>query len=357
MSTGQTMQAAQLLGPKDIRLVNVPAPAPPGHGEVQISVDSVGICGSDLHMFQTGRIGDTVVESPLILGHEFGGTISAVSEGAIDGDGTELSVGMRVAIDPAIPCGRCELCRTGHPNLCPNHTFMGVWPTPGALCEKITVPADGCFFVPDQISHDEVPLLETLGVAIHAVDLAHIHVGQSVAVIGAGAIGLCIAQVAMLAGATPVFITDRLTWRLELAEQFDAVPLNIDGTDAVQQVNQATGGRGVDVTIEAAWSDESSITQAVDMLRPGGRLVVVGIADDDALHFQHSKVRRKGITIAMCRRMKHTYPRAISLTQSGKVDLKTMVSHRFNLKHTADAFTRAAQYQPGCIKAVVHPNS
>jgi len=346
--------SVHLYGPRDLRLSEIDPPDDPGAGQVLLRVGSVGVCGSDLHMYEDGRIGDTAIPEPFILGHEFGGTVEAVGEDAIDGKGVPLSPGTRVAVDPAIPCGRCETCRAGHPNLCPDHRFIGVYPTSGALRETIVVPAEVCFAVPDTIGDDVVPLLETLGVAIHAIDLAHIRVGYSVAVIGAGSVGQCVAQVARLAGAAPLFVSDRHGWRLDAAADLaSATPVNIDTDDPVEAVMRATGGRGVDVTIEAAWSDEHAINQAVDMLRPGGRLVVVGISGDDALRFRHSAVRRKGVTIAMCRRMKHTYPRAIALTACGDIRLGELVSHRFPLAETERAFDVAVTYESPVIKSIV----
>lgn len=349
----KTQPAAILHGPKDIRPGTVPEPGTPGDGEALIRVTCVGICGSDLHTFLDGRIGDTVPEGAFVLGHEFAGVVEAVGEGARDGNGQPLQTGQRVAVDPAQPCGECELCLLGHPNLCPHHTFCGVWPTPGALQSRLVVPADTCFPVPDGIDDEGAVMLEPLGVGLHAIDLAHIRVGHSVAIVGSGTIGLCCAQAARLAGASPLFVTDRLPHRLALAETYGANTIHIDQTDPVQAVMEATHGRGVDVAVEAAWSDKASVGQAVDMLRPGGRLVVVGISGDDQLNFQHSTVRRKGVTIAMCRRMKHTYPRAIDLVSSGRCTFDGFVTHRYPLDQISQAFNTAVDYGSGAIKVML----
>ncbi len=348
-----TMRAARLHGPRDLRVEHVARPAPPGPGEVMVRIKAVGVCGSDLHTYLDGRIGDTELGGPLVLGHEFAGVVEQAGDGATDGEGRALTVGQRVAVDPAQPCGRCELCRTGHPNLCIDHKFCGLWPTPGALQELLVVPADTCFAVPDSIDDEEAALLEPLGVAMHAVDLAHLRVGHSAAVIGAGPIGLWCAQMARLAGASPVWVTDRLPWRLDAARQLGAEPIHIEQQDPVEAILRATHGRGVDVAIEAAWSDEAALAQAADVLRPGGRLVVVGIASDDKLTLQHAAVRRKGLTIALCRRMKHTYPRAIRLAVEGRVGLRELASHRFDLGEADAALRCAADYEPGAVKVMV----
>ncbi len=346
------MRAIRLHGPADLRLEDVPPPGKPGPGQVLLRVKSVGICGSDLHTYQDARIGDTALKGPLCLGHEFAGIVDAVGDNAVDGTFRPISPGTHVAVDPAQPCYRCEMCERGHPNLCTDLKFAGLYPNDGALCERMLVPARTCFPIPDDVDFGEAALLETLGVAIHAIDLAQIRVGDSAVILGAGPIGLCILQIARLAGADPVFLTDRLPWRLDLAAQLGGVPVNFEQRDAATTILHATGGRGVDVAIEAAWADQS-VQQAADMTRNGGRLVLVGIPGDDRLALKHSTARRKGLTIRMARRMKHVYPRAIELHRRGAVRLDRLISHRFPLEKTPDAFTLNARYAEGVNKIVV----
>jgi L-iditol 2-dehydrogenase len=214
------------------------------------------------------------------------------------------------------------------------------------------MPARTCFPVPDSIDDAAAALLEPLGIAIHAVDLAKIRVANSVAILGAGCIGLSILHLAKLSGAQPIFVADKFPWRLALAERLGAVPINCVETDPVQAVLAATGRHGVDVAIEAAWADHS-VQQAAEMARLGGRLVIVGISEDDCLRFKHSTVRRKGLTIRLARRMKHTYPRSIRLVESGVVDLNYMISHRFPLEQTPEAFALNAAYQDEVVKVVI----
>ena len=191
---------------------------------------------------------------------------------------SRLRPGQRVAVEPHVPCWRCELCEHGHPNLCPNHYFYGLFPEDGALRERMNVSARNCFPLPDSLSDEVGPLLETLGVAIHAIDLSKIRIGATVAVIGAGPVGLLITRLAVLAGASQVFAFDKFDWRLSVADAWGATyAYNVDDCDPADVVMDLTGGRGVDVAIEAAWSDHS-IQQAAEMARYGGRLVLVGIA-------------------------------------------------------------------------------
>ncbi len=348
-----TMTAARLHGPADLRVEQIPHPGPPGPGQVLLRVTATCVCGSDLHTYKDARIGGVALQSPLILGHEFAGVVEAVGPDALDGNAQPLSTGVRVAVDPAQPCWRCQMCEQGHPNLCYHLQFCGLYPDDGSLCQWLHMPARSCFPIPDSIDDDaDAALLEPLGVAIHAVDLAGIRVANSVVILGAGCIGLGILQLAKLSGAAPIFISDKFSWRLELAQRYGAIPLNCDETDPVQAVLAATAGHGVDVAIEAAWADHS-VQQAAEMARLGGRLVIVGISENDRLEFKHSTVRRKGLTIRLARRMKHTYPRSIRLMQRGVLDLHSMISHRFLLEQSPEAFARNVDYQEGVIKIAI----
>lgn len=349
--------AARLHGPRDLRVDQVPHPGPPGPGEVLLRVGAVGICGSDLHTYQDGRIGDTVAEKPLTLGHEFGGVVEAIGPadsplGVLDGNFEPLEKGSRVAVDPAQPCGRCEQCEHGHPNLCRRLHFCGLYPDEGSLSHFMHVPAHTCFPVPDIIDDAGAALLEPLGVALHAVDLAKIKVANSVAILGAGAIGLYILQLARISGADPIYVSDKFDWRLERAAEYGATTVNCDVSDPVEFVREATGGRGVDVVIEAAWADHS-IQQAADVARLGARLVLVGIPGPDEFTLKHSTARRKGLTIRMSRRMKHTYPRSIQLARAGKIDLNGIISHRFPLDQAPAAFEMNSNYRDNVVKVVV----
>lgn len=352
-STRVSMLAARLHGPADLRIDRVPLPGKPGRGQALLRVAVTTICGSDLHSFLDGRIGGTTVRQPLILGHEFSGVVEEVGPEAIDGFGQPLQPGRRVAVDPAQPCGRCDMCERGHPNLCRKIRFCGVYPDNGSLCQWILMPARCCFPVGREIDNEAAALLEPLAVAIHAVDLAKIRAGFSVAVIGAGPIGLLILQVARFAGANPVYVIEKLPWRLDLARKWGGVTIDPAENDPVQRVLDETDGKGVDVAIEAAWGGEA-IDQAAQMASPGARVVLVGIPRDDKLQLTHSVARRKGLTLLLSRRMKHCYPRAISLVESGLLNIGRLVTHRFSLERAADAFRLNAEYGDGVIKVSIN---
>ncbi|HTS18640.1 MAG TPA: alcohol dehydrogenase catalytic domain-containing protein [Verrucomicrobiae bacterium] len=335
ISTPRGMLAARLYGARDVRVEPVPQPGRPGPGDVLLRVSATGICGSDLHTFADGRIGDTVPKSPIVLGHEFSGVIEAFGSGV-----ENLRVGARVAVDPAHPCHHCDLCEEGHPNLCRRLHFCGLYPDDGSLREFMIVPARTCFPVPDSLDDESAALLEPLGVALHATDLAKIRVGDRVAILGAGPIGLLLIQTAKLAGAAEIFVRDPLPWRLALAMRFGAKPLPVRAE--------------VDIAIEAAWGG-NAIEQTIDLARPGGRVLIVGIPSEDRCSFQHSTARRKGLTVVFSRRMKHTYPRAIQLVASGRVDVRSLVTHRFTLRQTAEAFALNAGYKDKVVKVIITP--
>jgi L-iditol 2-dehydrogenase len=348
-----TMTAVRLYGPKDLRVDQVPHPGAPGPDQALLRITAVGVCGSDLHTYQDGRIGDTTVVEPLILGHEFAAVVEAIGPGeGLDGNHKPLAVGARVAVDPGQPCGRCELCELGHPNLCRRLHFCGLYPDPGSLSQYMLMPTHCCFPVPPAIDDASAALLEPLGVAIHATDLAKLRVAESVAILGAGPIGLCLLQTVRASGASPLYVVDQFPWRLALAEELGAIPINFRDQDPIAAVQAATGGRGVDVVIEAAWADHS-IQQAAEMARLGGRLVLVGIPGDNRFVMNHATARRKGLTIRMSRRMKHVYPRAIRLVESGLVNLNALISHRYPLAETPQAFALNDAYADQVVKVII----
>lgn len=347
------MKAAKLYGARDMRVDDIPEPRAPGAGEAVVRVGSVGVCGSDLHTYEDGRIGDTVVQSPIVLGHEFAGIVIAAGPGATDGQDQPLQVGQRVTVEPGLPCHHCDKCEGGDPNLCRHLGFMGLWPDDGAMQECVIVPSRNCFPIPDMLTMEAGALLEPLGVAIHALDLAKLRLARSVVVLGCGPIGLLIMRLAKMAGAMPVYAVDQFGWRLDAAKHWGADEvINLKTQDPVTAIHERTGG-GAAAVIEAAWGGDA-VGQAVEMADLGARIVFVGIPGDNEFHFKHSTARRKGLTMLMCRRMKHTYPRAIQLASSGLFRLEDLVTHRFDLEHAGDAYALNATYRDNVIKVMVN---
>lgn len=341
------MKAARLYGPKDFRIDDLSVPEP-GRGQVLLQVLSVGVCGSGVHYFLDGGIGDDKVEDPFVIGHEFSACIAALGPG-VDGP----PVGTRVAVEPAISCGTCEFCLAGHPNLCENILFCSTPPTPGALQEYIVHPAELCFPLPDTVTNDQGAMLEPLGVALHAVRLANLHPGDTVAILGCGPIGLLTLQVALISGARAAYVTDVVPERLAMASKFGATAaFKADEGDPVAWVMEQTHGRGVDVAFEAAWAAET-VAQSAEMARRGGKLMMVGIPRENVAVFPAHAVRRKGLTIKYVRRMKHTYPRAIAMVRDGLIDVDTVATHRFSLDEVTTAYPLVASYDDGAVKIII----
>ncbi len=333
------MKTLRLHGLHDLRMHEEPPPVP-GKGQALLTVTSVGICGSDLHWFSEQGIGDARLTHPLVLGHEFA---AVIAEGSRAGE--------RVAVEPAISCGTCEFCQRGHPNLCANVVFSGHGLQDGALREKMAWPVENLFSLPKALSDDDGAMLEPHGVAIHTVDLGHLKAGMTVGVFGCGPIGLLIVQMARLSGAANIVATDLLPQRVEAAKALGAHHAFLtDGKPNVGPILAATGARGVDVAFEAAGA-QTAVDDAFAAVVPGGKVVLAGIPGDDTTSFSAGLARRKGLTIKLVRRMKHTYPRAIQLVESGLVDVRSLVTHRFSLKDAAEAFA-VAERREG-IKIIV----
>ncbi|MFC2075883.1 NAD(P)-dependent alcohol dehydrogenase [candidate division KSB1 bacterium] len=344
------MKAAYLNGPGRVELKELEVPVP-GDGEALVRIGSVGVCASDVHYFRDGRIGDTVAEGPVILGHEAAGTIESVGKGV-----DNSLVGHRVALEPGVPCGSCEHCLGGNYNLCPDIKFFGSWPVDGCYSQYITHPARFCYHLPDNLSDDSGALVETLSVCLNAFNLAKPRIGDTVAVIGAGPVGILCVGLARLAGAAQIIAVERLPSRLSVAARYGAeVTIANNQTDPVAAVMEATDGRGVDIAIEAG-GDLETPQMAVDISRPGAKVILIGICPEDRIPLASTAVRRKGLTIKLVRRMRHNYPRAVLLAARGMIDLDPLATHHFPLSDLGRAMQLVAERGDGVIKAVIRPN-
>ena len=318
------MKVARLYGRGDLRVTDEPLPQVPA-GWSLIRVAAVGLCGSDLHWYAEGGIGDARLETPLVVGHEFAGVIDSGPRS-----------GEAVAVDPGIPCGVCPTCRAGNRHLCPTVAFAGHGTNDGALREYLAWPTELLHPLPPPLTGADGAMLEPLGVAVHAIDLGHIRLGSAVAVVGCGPIGLMLLQAARAAGATTVIAVEPLEHRREAARRLGADVVLSPGEDLGPALTQL-GGLGVDVAFEIAGTDPA-VETAMQLVRPGGRIVLAGIPDTDLTSFPAALARRKGLTIAMSRRMSEVYPRATSLVTQGLVDVASLVSARYPLEQVAEAF-------------------
>jgi len=326
------VRVARLHSKGNIQLHDEERPEP-GGGLSLVRVTDVGLCGSDLHWFTEGGIGDAQIDGrPLVLGHEMAGI---VEEGPL--------AGRPVAIDPAIPCGHCALCLRGHRNLCPTVRFAGHADNDGGLREYMAWPNELLHPLPHGMSTTEGAVLEPLGVALHTLDLSGLRTGGTVAVIGCGPIGLLLVQLALVSGAARVVAVDPLEHRRQAALRYGAA-LALAPEDLADQrgIADAVGPLGVDVAFEVAGVNDA-VELAIAVAMPGARVVLVGIPEDDRTSFGASAARRKGLTLVMVRRMKEdVYPRGISLVEQGRVDALSVVTHRFGLNQVAEAFAKAS---------------
>jgi len=336
------MRVLRLHGARDVRLADEPEPVP-GPGEVLVRVTAVGICGSDLHWFSESAIGEAHLTQPLVLGHEAAGVIESGPR-----------AGERVAIDPSVPCERCDTCIRGLGHLCPRVRFLGYATSDGAMRDRLAWPEDRLVPLPDAIDDVGGALLEPLGVAVHALRLAGMRPGDRIGIFGAGPIGLLLIQLAYAAGAGQVLATDRLPHRVAAARALGAAAeLVTDGSERAALL-EATGGRPLDTAIEIAGVDDA-VDAAIALVKPAGTVVIGGIPDGPSLTITGAAARRKGLDLRFARRMNRVYPAAIELVTAGRVNLDAVVSNRFPLSDGPEALATAARREGH--KVVVLPGA
>jgi L-iditol 2-dehydrogenase len=341
------MLTAELIAPREFRMAQQDIPEP-GPGEVLVRADAVGICGSDLHAYSEGGVGDTRCQFPMVLGHEPAGTVIRTGAGV-----TGWSPGDRAALEPAIYCYHCEYCRTGHHNVCANVRFMSMPGDPGFFREFVTLPAKNLLGIPAHLSLELATVVEPLAVALHSMKFAAIRPGDTVAVFGAGPIGLLTVAAVKVAGAGRIWAIEPVAHRRELARHMgaDAVidPNEIDGA---RQIQSDTGGRGVDCAIDCA-AKEQTTNQAIRASRNAGRVVVTGIHSDAIVPFEVSPMRRKELAIFNVRRSNHESEAALEMLVESPPWFAPLVTHTRPLESIADAFHIAETYCDGVGKMVV----
>ena len=339
------MRAAVLTEPRRLELHDLERPSP-ADDEVLVRVQEVGICGSDIHYFEHGRIGHYVVDEPLVLGHESAGHVVEVGDAV-----THLSPEDRVTLEPGIPCRRCEYCRRGRYHLCPHVDFMATPPDDGAFVEYIAWPADFVYPLPESVSIREGALCEPLSVALHANELAALRPGDSVLITGAGPIGLVILEVVLAAGVTDVIVTDVIDSKLDRARKRGAHEVvNVEDEPVAPTIAAATGDRGVDVVIEASGA-ASTYAQAIAAVEPGGTIVCVGLATEATIPLDMVDITLNEITVQGAIRYSNTYDAAISLLADGRVDVAGLVDAVMPLEEIGAAFERAME--PETVKVMV----
>lgn len=342
-------KAAFMRGLDKMVLKEIPVPEV-REKEVLVRLEYVGICGSDVHYFHTGNCGAYRVnlEEDFMLGHECAGVIEAVSPGV-----TSLQVGDKVALEPGITCGKCEFCKSGHYNLCPDVVFLATPPVQGCYEQYIAFPEDMCFKLPEGMSTEEGALIEPLSVGFYAANQGEVQVGDTVVILGSGCIGLVTLLACKAHGAGEIIVADLVDARLEKAKELGATHvINSGKTDVLKEIERLTGGRGADVVFETAGSPVT-IAQTPFVVRRGGTITLVGLSSQEEITFNFAQIMDKEAKITSVFRYRSIYPKAIAAVASGAIDVKRIVTHRFELDHIQEAFDEAVNNKTDLVKAVI----
>ena len=343
------MKAIVLTSLRQMELMDVPEPSIEKETDVLLKIEKVGICGSDVHYYDTGRIGEQIVEYPFIIGHECSATVKGLGSSV-----TRVKVGDEVAVDPAASCHKCDQCIQGRENTCHTVRFLGApGQGGGCLCEYLVMPQECCFGTNGKITLEQGALCEPLSIGVYAVKRANLPKDADVAILGAGPIGLSCLLKARAENVRACYMTEKIDARIEAARKGGATWVgNPNKQDVVKEILLQQPA-GMDVVFECAGQQET-IDQALEMLKPGGRLVLIGSPRTERVSFDIDRLRRKEITITNIRRQNKCTQKAIDLIASGKINADFMITHRFGLEQTKKAFDLVAGYRDGVIKAMIN---
>jgi L-iditol 2-dehydrogenase len=343
------MRAALMTRLREIEIGEIPAPKLTGPRDVLLRIEAVGVCGSDVHYYKTGRIGAAVVKYPFVMGHECAGTVEQIGA-----EVRGVKPSQRMAVDPLVACGHCDQCRVGRPNTCRNQRFLGQpGELSGALAEYLVLPQECCYPIPDSMTSRQAAMIEPLSIGVHAQRLVQMEPSSTIAILGSGPIGLSVLLACRAAADCTAYMTDLIDRRLAMAAQLGARWTgNPRQTDILKAICEAEPA-GVDFVFECA-GEQETLNQAVELLKPGGTLVIVGIPEFDDVSFPVHTLRRKELTIKNVRRQNHCMAPAIELVSSGRINVDPLMTHDFPLGETAAAFNLVSGYRDGVIKAMIH---
>jgi L-iditol 2-dehydrogenase len=342
------MRAVLLTGIKQFEIRQVTDPKIINDTDVLIRIKTVGVCGSDVHYYTSGRIGSQIVQFPFIIGHEAAGTVERTGSKV-----TRVKPSQRIAIDPAVSCGHCDQCKAGRENTCRELLFLGCpKQLEGCLCEYIVLHEKCCFPIKESMTFEQATLSEPLAIGVYSIERSMLPVKANVAILGAGPIGMSVFHVLRTKNVGDVYITDkreeRLTFSKKLNPKWSGNP---DRTDIVKEISKIEPLL-LDVVYECS-GDKEAIGQAIQLLKPGGKLVLVGITETDKISFSIHELRRKEITIINIRRQVHCTQKAIDLLDRRQVNMDSMATHHFSLEETQKAFDLVANYKDGVMKAMI----
>ncbi len=342
------MNAQMLTGIGRMEMRQVPTPAIVNPTDVLLKIEYVGVCGSDVHYYETGRIGSQVVQFPFAVGHECSATVADTGPGV-----TNLKKGQPVVVEPAVSCWQCVQCKAGRPHTCEKLKFLGCpGQIAGCLSEYIVMPAECCLPTYDAITLQKGVLCEPFAIGVYAVEQSGLTAGQTAAIFGAGPIGLSCLAAAQYEDASAIYMTEKIADRIEIAKSAGADWVGSPETaDVVAEISGSCSG-GVDIAFECA-GQQDTLDQAINILKPGGKLMMIGIPRESRVSFCPDLIRRKEISMINVRRQNHCTQKAIDRIASGKVNLDYMVTHTYSFEQTQQAFDLAAGYKDGVIKALV----
>jgi L-iditol 2-dehydrogenase len=342
------MKAMVLTGIRQMEMRDWPDPMIQADHDVKIRLERVGVCGSDIHYYRTGKIGSQVVEFPFPVGHESGGTVVEVGDQV-----TKVRPGDRIAIEPAISCGKCDQCLAGRPNTCRHTRFLGCpGQVEGCLTEYVVMPEENCFPIPDAMSFDEAAISEPLAIGLYAVRQSGLNESNKIGILGFGPIGMSVMLPAMSFGAKNIYVTDKINERLHIAGQIGALWTgNPDKEVVAETINQLEPFQ-LDVVFDCC-GEQDAIDDALKIVKPGGKIMLIGIPERQKLCFDMDYMRRKEITLINVRRQRFCVQEALDLMASGRVDVSSMATHRFSFRDTKKAFDLVDAYQDGVMKAMI----
>jgi L-iditol 2-dehydrogenase len=342
------MKAMMLTDIRQMELKEVPTPAISNERDVLIKMKALGVCGSDIHYYVSGRIGSQVVRYPFTVGHEGAGQVEAVGSGV-----TRVKPGDRIAIEPAMPCWACDQCMAGRPHTCRKLRFLGCpGQAEGSLSEYIVMPETSCYRIPDTMSYDQAAISEPLAIGVYAVKQSVPMAGAKIGILGFGPIGMSVMLPALAMGAGEVCVTDKIDARLKIALDSGAtLTANPDREDVVEKIRRQVPGL-LDVVFECCGKQEA-IDNAVDLLKPGGKLMIIGIPEFNRWSFAVDTSRHKELCIQNVRRQNEAVECALHMMERGEVRVEAMATHRFRFADAKQAFDLVAGYNDGVMKAMI----
>ena len=341
------MRVAELMGVRDFRFIEQPDPEP-GPGQIRVRVGAVGLCGSDLHYYSEGSIGDLLCRYPMVLGHEPAGVVDKIGAGV-----TGFAAGDRVALEPALYCYHCEYCLAGRHNVCANLRFMSNPEDPGFLRDLVLLPPHNVLGIPDHVSLDEGTVVEPLAVVLHSMKFAQIGMGDTAVVFGAGPIGLLTIACLRLAGAGRIWVFEPVAHRREIAMEMGATAVfDPAAVNPAKQIEAETGGKGVDVAIDCA-AKGGSINHCLHVTRNAGRVVFTGIPSEAIVPLEFHVARRKEITMYNVRRSNHEAGVALQLVAERGDLFRPMLTHAIPFDDADRAFRTLEQRADGAAKIVI----